>query len=250
MKNLFLISEEDKNRILNLHENATKRQYLTEQTDEVTKNAKRIAAKLATASVGMGTDEAAIVSAISEINDVKTFSLVNQYIVTYSQQKGQLPPYPSIAFMLNDEFGTDDLNSVQEIATHLKSIGITMTYQDDVDTSGNDIFKENSIKITVPKVDVQNQEQNKTKSVEAFKNFPCVASHPNAKEQKMSDGSVVYLIDGVYYYSNGRKKMKDGKMANYTCNDPEFKQKGGSNVGGKVAATTPSDADLDKYLNA
>jgi len=32
MKNLFLISEEDKNRILNLHENATKRQYLTEQT--------------------------------------------------------------------------------------------------------------------------------------------------------------------------------------------------------------------------
>ena len=31
MKNLFLINEEEKNRILNLHENATKRQYLSEQ---------------------------------------------------------------------------------------------------------------------------------------------------------------------------------------------------------------------------
>jgi hypothetical protein len=31
MKNLFLINEEEKNRILNLHETATKRQYLSEQ---------------------------------------------------------------------------------------------------------------------------------------------------------------------------------------------------------------------------
>ena len=31
MKNLFIINEEEKNRILNLHENATKRQYLSEQ---------------------------------------------------------------------------------------------------------------------------------------------------------------------------------------------------------------------------
>lgn len=34
MKNLFLISEEEKNRILNLHINATQQQYLKEQTTE------------------------------------------------------------------------------------------------------------------------------------------------------------------------------------------------------------------------
>jgi hypothetical protein len=33
MKNLFILSEEEKNRILNLHESATKRHYLTEQFD-------------------------------------------------------------------------------------------------------------------------------------------------------------------------------------------------------------------------
>jgi hypothetical protein len=31
MKNLFVITNEERNRVLNLHENATKRQYLTEQ---------------------------------------------------------------------------------------------------------------------------------------------------------------------------------------------------------------------------
>ena len=31
MKNLFTINEEEKNRILNLHETATKRHYLSEQ---------------------------------------------------------------------------------------------------------------------------------------------------------------------------------------------------------------------------
>jgi hypothetical protein len=32
LKAIFLINEEEKNRILNLHESATKRQYLSEQT--------------------------------------------------------------------------------------------------------------------------------------------------------------------------------------------------------------------------
>jgi len=45
MKNLFLINEDERNRILNLHETATKNQYLTEQSDELTKSAKRIADK-------------------------------------------------------------------------------------------------------------------------------------------------------------------------------------------------------------
>jgi hypothetical protein len=41
----------------------------------------------------------------------------------------------------------------------------------------------------------------------------------------MSNGSVTYTINGVVYYDNGRKKLADGTMGNYTCNDPEFKTK-------------------------
>jgi hypothetical protein len=55
-----------------------------------------------------------------------------------------------------------------------------------------------------------------------FVKFPCVSKHPGAKETKLADGTSAYLINGVYYYGGGRKKLADGTMANYTCNDPEF----------------------------
>ena len=40
MKNLFIISEEEKERILNIHESATKRQYLKEEVVTITDNDK------------------------------------------------------------------------------------------------------------------------------------------------------------------------------------------------------------------
>jgi hypothetical protein len=64
--------------------------------------------------------------------------------------------------------------------------------------------------------------------------YPCVVSHPNAKKTADSSGGVVYLINGVYYYGNGRKMLANRTMGNYTCNDPEFKteRKGGVKTGG------------------
>jgi hypothetical protein len=56
-----------------------------------------------------------------------------------------------------------------------------------------------------------------------FNNFPCVSNHPKAKVVKLNDGTSSYEINGVYYYGNGRKKLANGTMANYTCNDAEFK---------------------------
>ena len=53
---------------------------------------------------------------------------------------------------------------------------------------------------------------------------PCVTGSTGAVETKLSDGDTSYTISGVTYYNNGRKQMADGTMANYTCNDPEFKQ--------------------------
>jgi hypothetical protein len=250
MRNLFLINEDEKNRILNLHENATKKQYLTEQTNTTTESPEKIAEKLAKASDSPGTMENDIVSAIEKIKDQNTFTLVNNLISKYTRA----PKYSSIQDMLNGELESDNLSTVRKIANYLKTISITMKWKknDQGLTGGGEKysrFVSNSIKITVPNIGTQNQD-NQEKSILAWKRFPCVTSHLNAKQTKDKNGSVVYLIDGVYYYANGRKKMKDGKMANYTCNDPEFKQKGGSNVGAKVAMVMPSDVDLDKFLNA
>ena len=48
--------------------------------------------------------------------------------------------------------------------------------------------------------------------------YPCVTSAPGVAPSKMSDGTLSYVLNGVFYYSNGRKKLKDGKMSNYYCN--------------------------------
>lgn len=253
MKNLFLINEDERNRILNLHETATKNQYLTEQSDELTKSAKRIAAKLInSAETWEGTDEEGLVATMQEIKDINMFNLVNGLIPTYS--KGMQGPYGggkyvSIVDVLNGEFGEDDLNSVQQIFNHLKSIGITMTYQDDVNSDGDDIYKENSIKITVPKATAAPAA---SKSVdETFKNFPCVPTLANKKGIKMdSNGS--FLIGNFRYFGNGRKgDTTTKKVLNYTCNDAEFKTSTKTAAAGttKPKASAPTDTDLDNFIN-
>jgi hypothetical protein len=66
--------------------------------------------------------------------------------------------------------------------------------------------------------------------------YQCVVNHPNAKKTKDTSGGIVYLINGVYYYGNGRKRLKNGTMAPYTCKSPEFITK-------KQAPEIPKDLD-------
>jgi hypothetical protein len=118
MKKLYFLDEEEKNRILNLHESATKRQYLGEQEDS---------------SFG--------------------------------------------------GFPTADINplSPKNLIPGLK--------------------REDNWKTT----------------------YSCVPSQ-GVKPSKLSDGSTAYLINGVTYYNNGRKKLANGTMTGYTCST-EFKDK-------------------------
>jgi hypothetical protein len=119
MKKLYFLNEEEKNRILNLHESATKRQYLGEQ---------------------------------------------------------QNLPFGGIP-------SVDDVNplSAKNLIPGLK--------------------REDNWKTT----------------------YSCVPSQ-GVKPSKLSDGSTAYLISGVTYYNNGRKKLANGTMAGYTCST-EFKNK-------------------------
>ena len=90
--------------------------------------------------------------------------------------------------------------------------------------------------------------------IETWKNFPCVPKHPTAVEEE-AGGEITYLINGVNYFSSG-KKLTYEKDANgewkvkyrqkYTCNDPEFKTtRSGSTV---KQLKTPSDVELDAVL--
>ena len=73
MKNLFVITEEEKNRILGLHESATKNQYLINEQPKKLSPEERIAYDLYGASRGTGaydagTDETEFVGIIEKIN--------------------------------------------------------------------------------------------------------------------------------------------------------------------------------------
>lgn len=64
----------------------------------------------------------------------------------------------------------------------------------------------------------------KEENTTEWNKYPCVPSYPGAKKINASTGGVVYLINSEYYYANGRKKTSDGKMVNFTCDDPPFKR--------------------------
>ena len=76
--------------------------------------------------------------------------------------------------------------------------------------------------------------------------YPCVVNHPKATKTKDSSGGVVYLINGVYYYGNGRKMLADRTMGNFTCNDAEFKD-GGTKQPAKPVATPPELKDIKAF---
>jgi hypothetical protein len=62
-----------------------------------------------------------------------------------------------------------------------------------------------------------------TKREELWKTtYSCVTTQPGAKAIKLKDGTTAYLIGQIYYYNNGRKKLADGTIKNYSCST-EFK---------------------------
>ena len=66
--------------------------------------------------------------------------------------------------------------------------------------------------------------------------YKCVPAQLNVTKYTLKDGSTAYKSNGVVYYNNGRKKLADGTMANYSC-DTEFKSDGGGTVDGGTLNT-------------
>jgi len=87
-----------------------------------------------------------------------------------------------------------------------------------------------------------------------WKNYPCVTSAPGVTSSKMSDGTLTYGLNGVFYYNNGRTKSEDGTMSNYYCSGNKIvmgnkpvqpKSVGGQSRPVSKKVTPPSDAPQD-----
>ena len=187
----------------------------------------QIAIKLRKATTDiLGTDESGLEDALNSIKDKAQYDRVNALMPKYSK-------YKSIQDALNNEFETDNLDEVIKLKDILSKKGVNLTYKTYVDlNSGDTKYKYKSIAISAgasptPSVTATDTTTKDPEAVKQFTSFSCVPNHPRANQSKMSNGSFAFNIDGEFYYNNGRKKTKDGKMVSYTCNDTIFKTSGG-----------------------
>lgn len=255
MKKLYFLDEEEKNRILNLHESATKKQYLSEATEKggaayVDPTTDTPDAKIARAfyqsAVGPGTNEANMLTALQSIKSAAQFWKVNELVKNLSSNSGKL----DIAGVINDEMDRDNLEDVKKITDSLKSTaGITATYgsEDRKLASGGvaKLFKKNTFKITSQPVVAKTAAELDAAWATTYK---CVTTQPGAKASKLKDGSTAYVINGYVYYSNGVKRkipVASNKSEKYSC--AEFKSNK-SNKGSSVASIAPNIQAVQKQL--
>ena len=124
MKKLFLISEVEKNRILNIHSNAVKKQYLSEANE--TPEEKIANEFYGKGAKGMGTNPEIMINAINSITSADQFWKVNELV---KKKSGKL----DIAGVINDEFEYPDnkyssnKSDLDKIIYKLKSLGIGST---------------------------------------------------------------------------------------------------------------------------
>jgi hypothetical protein len=225
MKKLYFLDEEEKSRVLSLHESATKRQYLSEATEKggagyVDPATDTPEAKIARAfyqsAVGPGTNEANMLTAIQSIKSAVQFWQVNELVKNLPSNSGKL----DIAGVINDEMGLDNLEDVKKIVASLKTTaGITATYGTKKDKYGGDLYKENEFKITSQPVVAKTAAELDATWATTYK---CVTLQQGATTGKMNDGSTKYFVGDVTYFNNGRKLLPgQTSTVPYTC--AEFK---------------------------
>ena len=150
MGKLYFLDEEEKSRVLSLHESAAKRQYLKEDAikdfeAKIPQETKYKFNKMDNGWQAAGTNEQKIVDALNSFTPAE-YNLYNQYLALKKPEG-----VTSFEGVINHEMGYDNLEDVKKIADALKRLGLKGTYVEDKRTlasGGTSIsFKENSFKI-------------------------------------------------------------------------------------------------------
>jgi len=252
MINLFLINEDEKNRILNLHKDATKRQYLKEQTSTYGSS---ISVNLYNLTLTF--NNYLQMENNKELRIDRRFLLINKGTIFGKENNNTLVTTQKVDYRLTKLtgwFGSEETshNGLIKYYCDNKSFAVEgntekfskgRRWPEDFQKGFDDLCN----KIKTDKIDLGNAELG---SESLFrKNYPCVVNHPNAKKVQIRGYGEIYLINDNYYYSNGSKYIPKGnKTVKYTCNDPEFKTSKSST--NKVYTPRPSDDVLDNYLNS
>jgi hypothetical protein len=250
MKNLFVITNEERNRVLNLHENATKRQYLTEQDAQV--NPQYDALTIRTELGKFDSNEQLIVNVIKKYKQNNFKSLLDTYKNDYKVELGT-DIHRAI------QKGTDDAE-LEDLTKFLKTIGYSIVAGSyDKTTRRNTGWKITSDSeskaaqiqiVLIKKVSDAVAPAKATESTvsgqkAALVNFP--SSNVYFTEEGNTRRFFQYTKDNKTQTRKGFWSIVDGKM---TYKEDTAKAENKPNDGNKkVVAATPPDTDLDNFLN-
>jgi hypothetical protein len=220
MKKLYFLDEEEKNRILNIHEGATKRQYLSEQTLSVDE---QIAKQFYdTGALGGGTNPDEMFNALNKITSAEQFWKVNELVKNRPRNSGKL----DIAGVINDEFeyyGEEDGESnkldLDKIIAKLTTLGITSTIGT-ANSAGK--YKAGTFKITSqPIVTAATNTLNPkftdtaTACIKQFGGDIKNSSTPGYSYVDLTDGSTLFFMTNYgVKYENKDKSIING---NWSC---------------------------------
>jgi hypothetical protein len=214
------IDSEEKNRILSLHESATKKEYLSTGKkplfEQEESNAQQAAKLIYKASKGLGTDTDMLIRGVMKIRSVEELKEVDNLLKASNYGDSDT----GFVDFINGELQMGNDGDATEIVNHLKSIGVNATAR-----IGAGKMMANSFKITdvLKKYsDTEDGGIGKERDLNWGDRYACVANYEGAEKVQLKDKSHAYKINGVVFYNNGRK-MENGQMSNYSCNDEMFK---------------------------
>jgi hypothetical protein len=236
MKNLFIINEDERKRILGLHENATKKQYLGEAKitgDQYSgRNIKFDSEDPITQSIFnlvhnvSDIDETKLVKEILKIKDKNTFVKINNELKNVFKMMGS--KYTGLDSVIADamDYDYDQYDTYKVLEPHLKKIGIN------TDRLGYDdyVFKNlptNTSMAANPdqnkKTDTLTPAQREMSFASKYgQTYPCVVGGTKLKYTK-NDGGFYYKLGDVAYYINGEyKNLTTGSKGTFKCNGKQI----------------------------
>lgn len=131
----FIINEEEKMRILEMHETATKSLYLSEQSSPNKSYIASVYNSIVDAVEGFGTDPDAVVRAIEQIQNKDDMKILLKLF------QNKRTGYSSFEEMVNNEFEVDNQKDVEKLRTLLNKLGIRTNVNFGKNFYGDLIFK-------------------------------------------------------------------------------------------------------------
>ena len=131
----FIINEEEKMRILEMHETATKSLYLSEQQSPTKTYVAKVYDDIVNAVAGFGTDPSAVVQAVQQIQNKDDMKILLKLF------QNKRTGYSSFQDMVNTEFEEDNQKEVDQLRGALNKLGVRTNVNFGKNFYGDYIFK-------------------------------------------------------------------------------------------------------------